>query len=436
MNLSSKISKLFLRVHDKEEKKKRIEKKGKEKQSPMGKFRNENNPPRGTVSPALYPSLPDSLWLDASPCPSTPTLLSGYFARFNLARLSVSAKLRWRKEPPATRSSCIPVVPENHVRPFPTCDEGLQVSVRLREQDRLPFASPPRINTRFSSRLNKIIELATLWRKIASFHSTHVSFYITIQIKSCQISTWNFVEIVLDGTSRSSSINRTVGNRESGVRKEGRSDRKNLRRGIEKRGKREERRIDRQRVERGLENFLPWNSASINLGRVRSNLPGLKKSGAEAAVKENTHNKQAGKEQEEGPGSQQSGPTDKKRGKEAKERKGEARRRGGVPPRRHVRAPASPRDSEEGLGSAGRNEEGEEKRKRAKRKVAAVRRGPSTGTCIEHTGSRPRPTTWSPLPPPPSLRFSPPFVSKNSLPCSALKSNRIASNYIQLGLEL
>lgn len=254
MNLSSKISKLFLRVHDKEEKKKRIEKKGKEKQSPMGKFRNENNPPRGTVSPALYPSLPDSLWLDASPCPSTPTLLSGYFARFNLARLSVSAKLRWRKEPPATRSSCIPVVPENHVRPFPTCDEGLQVSVRLREQDRLPFVSPPRINeehTRFSSRLNKIIELATLWRKIAFFHSTHVSFYKTIQIKSCQISTWNFVEIVLDGTSRSSSINRTVGNRESGVRKEGRSDRKNLRRGIEKRGKREERRIDRQRVRGG-----------------------------------------------------------------------------------------------------------------------------------------------------------------------------------------
>lgn len=146
------------------------------------------------------------------------------------------------------------------MRPFPTCDEGLQVSVRLREQDRLPFVSPPRINeehTRFSSRLNKIIELATLWRKIAFFHSTHVSFYKTIQIKSCQISTWNFVEIVLDGTSRSSSINRTVGNRESGVRKEGRSDRKNLRRGIEKRGKREERRIDRQRVERGLENFLP-----------------------------------------------------------------------------------------------------------------------------------------------------------------------------------
>lgn len=136
-----------------------MRKKGKKrkerKEKTIRKFRNENNPPRGTVSPALYPSLPDSLWLDASPCPSTPTLLSGYFARFNLARLSVSAKLRWRKEPPATRSSCILVVPENHVRPFPTCNEGLQLSVYLRKEDRLPFACHPRTNekhTRFSSR--------------------------------------------------------------------------------------------------------------------------------------------------------------------------------------------------------------------------------------------------------------------------------------------
>lgn len=250
-----------------------MRKKGKKrkerKEKTIRKFRNENNPPRGTVSPALYPSLPDSLWLDASPCPSTPTLLSGYFARFNLARLSVSAKLRWRKEPPATRSSCILVVPENHVRPFPTCNEGLQLSVYLRKEDRLPFACHPRTNTEaheiFISRrsLNTVKQnyrIGDSLEKDRRRVEKH-PFYARLILNAKTIHAKNRAKYRRLGISlRSSlvyisislSIDRTVGWKswKRSNKREGRRNRGELKRGErEKRGKSIE-------SKRGLENFL------------------------------------------------------------------------------------------------------------------------------------------------------------------------------------